>query len=63
MVTVQSCHGRAPELVDATEHTHTTKASNMYDFGLIAFEVWTDTFAWHRSVCSLKTGSHGATSI
>jgi len=62
-------HSRAPELVDpgtspnATVPTHSTKAGNMYDFGIMAFEVRTGTFAWYRSVRSLKTGSYGATSI
>lgn len=48
---------------NATVPIHSTKASNMYDFGVMAFQVRTDTFACYRSVRSLKIGSYGETSI
>ena len=59
----------APELTvpgasrDATDPKPRTKASDMYAFGVMTFEVWTDTFVWYFSVRSLETGSHGTTTI
>jgi len=63
MATNRSRHGRAPELVDPGTSPNATKASNMYDFGIVAFEVRIDTFAWYRSVCSLETDYYGESSI
>ena len=60
---------QAPELANqktspnATGSTRCTKASNMYAFGVIAFEVRMDTFASYCSVRSLEAGSRGRTRI
>jgi len=59
----------APELTvprtsrDVTDPTPRTKASDMYAFGVVAFEVWTDTFGRYCLTRSLETGSYGATAI
>ena len=59
----------APELTvpgisrDATDPAPRTKASDIYAFGVMTFEVWTDTFVRYFSARSLETGSHGATAI
>jgi hypothetical protein len=48
--------GCAPELAvpgmspNATDATHPTKASDMYAFGVMTFEVREDTFTWYCPV-------------
>jgi len=69
MGTNRLSRGRAPELAapgtspNTADPTHRTKASDMYAFGVMTFEVRTDAFAWYRFVHSLRTGSYGATPI
>ena len=59
----------APELTalgvspDVADPKPRTKASDMYAFGVMTFEVWTDTAAWYCSARSLETGSHWTTTI
>lgn len=59
----------APELIcpralpNLTEPTRPTKASDMYAFGVMAWEVRVDSFVRCRSVSSLETGSHGETAF
>jgi len=59
----------APELTalgvlsDVANPKPRTKASDMYAFGVMTFEVWTDTAAWYCSARSPGTGSHGTATI
>ena len=53
--------GDAPEVVRGSSPP--TKASDMYAFGVVAWEVWVDSFACHCSVCSFEAGSHRATPV
>jgi len=59
----------APELTapgaswDITDPKPRTKASDMYAFGVMTFEVRTDTSGRYFSARSLETGSHGTTAI
>jgi len=59
----------APELTapgaspDVTDSKPRTKASDMYAFGIVTFEVWKDTVAWYCPARSLETGSHGTATI
>jgi len=55
-----ACSGIPPNL---TEPSHPTKASDMYAFGVTAWEVGTGPLIWRRSIHSLGTGSHGPTSV
>jgi len=43
--------------------THRTKASDMYAFGIMIFEVRADIFVWYLSAHSLESGSHRAAAI
>jgi len=60
---------RAPELMgpreslNGTDNTHPTKASDMYAFGVMTWEVWSDSFVRCCSIRSLGAGSHGAATI
>ena len=51
---------KSPNLTDST---HPTKAGDMYAFGVVAWEVRTDSFVRKYSVSSLGIGSHGATAL
>jgi hypothetical protein len=51
----------APEVVHGSSIT--TQASDVYAFGVMAWEVRVDSFAWHCSACLFETGSHWATSV
>jgi hypothetical protein len=51
----------APEVVRGSSLP--TKASDMYAFGLMAWEVRVGSFTRHCSVCLFETGAHRATSV
>jgi serine/threonine protein kinase len=51
----------APEVVRGSSLP--TKASDMYAFGVMTWEVRVDLFVWNCSVCSFETGSHWATPV
>ena len=59
----------APELImsrtsrDVADPKPRTKASDMYAFGVMTFEVWTNTSGRYFSTRSLETGSHETTAI
>ena len=46
---------------NVADHPHSTKAGDVYNFGVMAFEVLVDSFLWERSVYSFETGIHGTT--
>ena len=52
--------GAPPNLDDPT---YPTKASDMYGFGIMAWEVRAGSFGWYHSACSPLTGSHRATAV
>ena len=56
---------RAPEMIGpgTTGTAHPTKASDMYAFGVMTWEVRTDSFVRYYSICSLGVGSHGTTTV
>lgn len=51
------------ESQNATDHTYSTKDGDMYAFGVMTWEVWTDSFARCYSTHLLGAGSHGAATI
>ena len=54
---------RPVESTNLTDLTHPTKASDMYAFGVMAWEVRTDLFMQCWSVRSLETGSYGTSTV
>lgn len=61
--------GRAPEITwpgvppGLTDSTHSTKASDMYAFGVMTWEVRIAPFVRRYSVRSIDAGLHGPTAI
>ena len=51
----------APEVVHGSSLV--TKTSDMYAFGVVAWEVWADLFACYCSACSFEIGPHRATPV
>ena len=67
--TDQFFRNRAPEMtrpgvsLDGADPMHPTKACDMYAFGVMTWEVWTDTLFDVVLFAQLETGPHGTATV